>query len=83
MGPHPRRPDHADSVWLFNIEIDAGARGQGFGRAALDLLERQMLTDAKSELSLNVFGHNTIARNLYNSAGYREAAITMTKTLTS
>jgi ribosomal protein S18 acetylase RimI-like enzyme len=83
VGPHPKRPEHAESVWLFNIEIDASARGQGLGRAALDLLERQLLTDGRSELSLNVFGHNTVARRLYKSAGYREAAITMTKSLTS
>lgn len=83
VGPHPRQPNRAESVWLFNIEIDASARGHGLGRAALDLLEQQLVTDGHSELSLNVFGHNTVARKLYNSAGYREAAITMTKSLSN
>ena len=83
VGPHPRQPSRAESVGLFNIEIHPSARGHGLGRAALDLLERQLVTAGHSELSLNVFGHNTVARKLYNSAGYREAAITMTKSLST
>ena len=33
-------------------------------------------------LGLNVFAHNVVARNLYASLGYREAAIQMRKDLT-
>jgi len=81
VGPHPQRSERAESVWLYNIEINADARGHGAGKEALRLLEQQLVAEGHSELALNVFGHNTAARSLYVSSGYREAAITMTKSL--
>jgi ribosomal protein S18 acetylase RimI-like enzyme len=81
VGPYPQRPDQNDSVWLYDIEIAAPYRGQGAGRQALTLLEEQLRADGHTELGLNVFGHNLVARELYTSAGYREVAVTMVKPL--
>jgi ribosomal protein S18 acetylase RimI-like enzyme len=81
VGPHPQRPERSDSVWLYNIEIDQACRGRGAGRAALELLEQRLRADGRTELALNVFGHNSVARHLYSSAGYREVAVTMAKRL--
>jgi ribosomal protein S18 acetylase RimI-like enzyme len=81
VGPHPQRPERSDSVWLYNIEIDQACRGRGVGRAALELLEQRLRADGRTELALNVFGHNSVARHLYSSAGYREVAVTMAKRL--
>jgi ribosomal protein S18 acetylase RimI-like enzyme len=81
VGPHPQRTEQSDSVWLYNIEIDMACRGQGCRRAALELLEQHLGADGRTELALNVLGHNSVARHSYASAGYREVALTMAKRL--
>lgn len=81
VGPHPRRPEASEAAWLYNIEIDRDRRGRGFGRAALRLVEAHLGRSGITELGLNVFGHNEVARRLYATAGYREAAVTMVKKL--
>ena len=81
VGPHPQRPERAESGGLYNIDIESSERGHGLGRTALAMLERRLHDEGYSELSLNVFGHNVVARHLYTSSGYTEAAIVMTKAL--
>jgi ribosomal protein S18 acetylase RimI-like enzyme len=80
-GPHPRRPDEPEAAFLYDIEVDAEARGRGYGRALLAALEERLRRGGVSELGLNVFGDNTTARRLYLSSGYREVAVIMTKVL--
>ncbi len=56
--------------YLFDIELLADARGRGLGRAAMAAAEDAARDlDARS-LRLNVFGHNTVARALYERLGY-------------
>jgi hypothetical protein len=43
-----------------------------------DLLAR---ANGATTIGLNVFGHNAVARNLYASLGYEEAAVVMRKNL--
>jgi ribosomal protein S18 acetylase RimI-like enzyme len=76
--PHPARSDERDVAWLYDLEIDAGQRGRGLGRAALAALEEHLVANGYRELGLNVFGDNDTARNLYRSAGFREATVQMT-----
>jgi ribosomal protein S18 acetylase RimI-like enzyme len=80
-GPHPRRPDDTSAAWIFDIEVDAGHRGKGYGRELLAAAEAEVRRDGITELSLNVFGDNEVARGLYKSSGYREVAVIMTKSL--
>jgi len=80
-GPYPRRPPSPTTAWLYDIELDERFRGQGLGRELLDALERRLAGRGVTELSLNVFGGNDRARRLYVGAGYREVAVTMTKSL--
>jgi ribosomal protein S18 acetylase RimI-like enzyme len=67
--------------WVWDIAVDAGCRGRGLGRATMLLAEDLARAAGALSLGLNVFGHNTVARSLYRSLGYRESAIQMHKLL--
>ena len=45
------------------------------------LAEHQARAHGATQLGLNVFGHNTVARQLYDSMGYELTAINMRKQL--
>jgi ribosomal protein S18 acetylase RimI-like enzyme len=79
IGPHsPNRPE---SFWVWSVEIDAEYRGRGFGRMAMRLAEETARAHGATELGLNVFGPNLVARSLYESMGYEPTAINMRKSL--
>jgi ribosomal protein S18 acetylase RimI-like enzyme len=71
-------PEH---WWVWSIAIDAGARGRGIGRAAMQLGEAEARRHGATQIGLNVFGRNTVARRLYQRLGYEEAAVRMRKVL--
>ncbi|WP_382309892.1 GNAT family N-acetyltransferase [Herbiconiux sp. UC225_62] len=77
----PMSPRHPDDWWVFDIEIDEAHRGRGLGREAMLLAEGEARAHGAVKLGLNVFGHNTVARNLYTSLGYEITAINMAKPL--
>ncbi|HEX5115217.1 MAG TPA: GNAT family N-acetyltransferase [Pseudonocardiaceae bacterium] len=79
LGPPPN--GRAGMDWIFYVEIDQNLRGRGYGRAAMAIAEREARTNGAEQLGLNVFGGNTVARRLYESAGYRPTAINMVKQL--
>lgn len=70
MGPPPEDLHLEGARWLYQITVDEGLRGQGFGRALLVAAEDLLAAEGASALYLNVFAWNTAARALYESAGY-------------
>lgn len=68
--------------WIYDIAIDEGARGRGFGRQTMLLAEDAVRERGGRSVGLNVFGDNTTARNLYDSLGYEPTSIQMRKPLT-
>ena len=68
-------------AWLYDITIDEGERGRGYGRAAMLALEEEVRQLGFGELGLNVWGGNAIARSLYTSLGFGEVSVGMKKTL--
>lgn len=78
LGPHPTRRDHA---FVYDIVIDQGARGKGFGRAAMLAAENLLKDEGKAAVGLSVFGFNANAQRLYESLGYKVVATQMTKRL--
>jgi ribosomal protein S18 acetylase RimI-like enzyme len=71
-----RRVGHA---WLFregragfvyDVEVDEAERGRGYGRALMDLAAGHCRELGLEVLGLNVFGHNAVARGLYDALGY-------------
>lgn len=67
--------------WLYYVEIAEHRRGQGLGRVAMRLAEQDARAHGATELGLNVFGGNAVARHLYESVGYRITALNMMKKL--
>jgi GNAT superfamily N-acetyltransferase len=79
IGPHPAgRPE---AWWVWYVEVDEAHRGHGYGRGAMEVAESEAKAHGATELGLNVFGGNTVARSLYESMGYQPTAINMRKEL--
>jgi len=72
----------ARSTWhVYFVVVDENCRGRGYGRAAMQAAEAFVQEKGGDYLGLNVFGHNSVARALYDSLGYQAMATTMRKTL--
>ncbi|WP_158437717.1 GNAT family N-acetyltransferase [Naasia lichenicola] len=78
IGPHPQHPDGVD-WWVYQIEVDEESRGNGYGRQAMLLAEREVAALGGVTLGLNVFGFNTVARELYASLGYEVTSLQLRK----
>lgn len=76
---HPRGV--AGCAFLYDIEVAAGHRGRGLGRALLAAGERAARERGAQALELNVFGANETARKLYETSGYRVVTQQMRKDL--
>jgi ribosomal protein S18 acetylase RimI-like enzyme len=79
VGPHT--PERRHAFWVWSIEIEPAHQGRGLGRAAMGLAEEAARAQGATELGLNVFGPNTVARHLYESIGYQTRAVQMFKPL--
>jgi ribosomal protein S18 acetylase RimI-like enzyme len=78
----PQQPaDQPGAFWVFYVRIEEAHRGEGYGRTAMELAESEARSRGASELGLNVFGHNQVARHLYESMGYTATSIRMKKDL--
>ena len=76
--PTPR----ARSTWyVYFVVVDESFQGRGYGRAAMQAAEAFVKEQGGAYLGLNVFGHNHVARSLYDSLGYQTMATTMRKEL--
>jgi GNAT superfamily N-acetyltransferase len=78
----PRLGEGAAGEWfVYDIVVAELLRRQGYGRAILNAAEAWVVQQGGTALSLNVWGHNHGARQLYLGQGYHEVAIAMTKPL--
>ena len=77
----PNDPAHRPAIFIWDIAIHPGFRGQGYGRATLEALEPIARSLGYAEIELHVFGDNEVARRLYRSAGYVETNVSMVKPL--
>jgi ribosomal protein S18 acetylase RimI-like enzyme len=64
-------------AYINDIEVDAGHRGRGYGRAIMDACAARARELGATRVGLQVAGHNAVARKLYASLGYQEASIQM------
>jgi ribosomal protein S18 acetylase RimI-like enzyme len=77
----PVSPNQPEAWWVWDITIEEPHRGRGLGKAAMLLAEREARSHGATELGLNVFGSNTVARHLYELLGYGTVAVRMSKRL--
>ena len=73
--------DDPERWWVWNVRIEDQFQGRGLGRRAMLIAEDLARAGGAVTLGLNVFAHNVVARNLYSSLGYKEAALQMRKEL--
>jgi GNAT superfamily N-acetyltransferase len=79
LGPHP---DGLEGVaWVWDVEIVESERGKGLGRATMLAAETAARDEGYTDLALNVFGFNTVARSLYESMGFQTTSLQMRKPL--
>jgi len=78
-----RHVGRRDGAWIYDIEIVPEHRGQGFGRALLTAAEHEVATRGIGSIGLNVFSANSVARRLYESAGYDITTMQLKKGLSS
>ncbi|MFZ2226882.1 MAG: GNAT family N-acetyltransferase [Candidatus Nanopelagicaceae bacterium] len=76
-----RKGAASGGAWIYDIEVAENHRGKGYGRAILHAAEQETLKNGVSSIGLNVFGKNTVARSLYESAGYEITTQQMQKSL--
>jgi GNAT superfamily N-acetyltransferase len=72
---------HGPCLFVYDVRVDEARRGSGYGKAAMLLAEKEARRRGLRRVALNVFGRNTVARDLYRSLGYEENAVAMSKTL--
>jgi GNAT superfamily N-acetyltransferase len=77
----PQDADRPEALWVWDVRIEEASQGKGLGRAAMQLAEAEARGRGAIELGLNVFGHNRVARHLYESMGYVATSIRMKKDL--
>ena len=65
-----REGSESTSAYIFNVELKESARGRGLGRQLMLALHEEARALGATSVGLNVFGHNTVARTLYESLGY-------------
>lgn len=74
------RKPHAEA-FVYDVEIKEEFRHKGYGSQAFRALEDKVKALGLTEISLHVFGHNHVARAMYENLGYEATNINMTKKL--
>ena len=77
----PQSTEQPDRWWVWDIVISKAFRGQGLARQVMLLAESEARARGAVDLGLNVFAHNTVAVNLYQSLGYEMTSMRMHKRL--
>jgi ribosomal protein S18 acetylase RimI-like enzyme len=77
----PSAPERPDTAWIYEVQIDAEQRGNGYGRAIMVSAERELARRGVTRLALNVFGHNAAAIRLYESLGFQTTSQQMAKSI--
>ncbi|QDK41973.1 GNAT family N-acetyltransferase [Bacteriovorax stolpii] len=67
--------------YIYDIVLNEETRGKGIGKKAMILLEDEVRKLGLHHIGLHVFGHNKVARSLYESLGYEITNLNMEKTL--
>jgi RimJ/RimL family protein N-acetyltransferase len=69
------------NAFLYDFGIVAALRGKGLAREALAAVEARAHELGATRLGLHVFGHNHVARHLYERAGFMVTDLNLSKPL--
>lgn len=70
-----------DQGYIFDVIIYEPHQGQGYGKQAMKEIERIAKELGMNKIALHVFGHNKVARRLYEQLGYEITNINMVKVI--
>ncbi|MGR3762886.1 GNAT family N-acetyltransferase [Rossellomorea sp. NS-SX7] len=81
--------EHAGIIWLakkspekafiYDIRILEEHQGKGYGKDTMNEIEKEAKQMDINKIGLHVFGHNKVARGLYEKIGYTTTNIVMEK----
>ena len=74
-------PTKPNEGFIYDFMIFEQYQGQGYAKKAMKEIETIAKELGINKIGLNVFGHNKIARGLYEKMGYEITNITMVKTI--
>jgi ribosomal protein S18 acetylase RimI-like enzyme len=78
IGPYGDDPQR---WWVWDVAVDEGQQGRGYGRRAMLLAETLARQGGATTIGLNVFASNPVAHHLYTSLGYQATSVQMRKDL--
>ena len=82
IGPDPSQAGaNAGAAWLYDINVFAPFRRQGYGTAILAAIEVLIAAEGMTALGLSVVGDNEAAIALYRRSGYEVSSMSMRKTI--
>ncbi|XXM70585.1 GNAT family N-acetyltransferase [Lysinibacillus sphaericus] len=65
--------------FIYDIRIQDEQQGKGYGKQAMKEIEEKAKQLGMNKIGLHVFGHNKIARGLYEKIGYKTTNVVMEK----
>jgi len=68
-------------AYSWNVVLDAGFRGKGYGKRALNQAEELLRKQGITRVGLNVFSDNVAARALYEQSGFKVTQMNMEKSI--
>lgn len=76
-----KSPTNLEEGFIYDFIIYEQYQGRGYGKAAMKKAEIVAKGMGINKIGLHVFGHNKIARGLYEKMGYEITNITMAKSI--
>ncbi|MGM0901135.1 MAG: GNAT family N-acetyltransferase [Bacillota bacterium] len=65
--------------YIYDINIEEEYQGFGYGKEAMKQIENVGQKLGMKKIGLHVFGHNKVARGLYEKLGYQTTNVLMEK----
>ncbi|WP_175987133.1 GNAT family N-acetyltransferase [Bacillus sp. Marseille-Q1617] len=69
----------SEKAFIYDIRILEEHQGKGYGKEAMKEIEEKAKQIGVNKIGLHVFGHNKIARGLYEKIGYKTTNVVMEK----
>ncbi|WP_064092310.1 GNAT family N-acetyltransferase [Rossellomorea aquimaris] len=69
----------SEKAFIYDIRILEEHQGKGYGKDAMKKVEEEAKQIGVQKIGLHVFGHNKVARNLYEKIGYKTTNVVMEK----
>nr|WP_249435699.1 GNAT family N-acetyltransferase [Paenibacillus sp. Marseille-Q4541] len=77
----PMSPTNYEEGFIYDFMIKEPFQGQGYGKQSMQEIEVKAKELGMKKIGLHVFGHNQVARGLYEKMGYEITNINMKKIL--